>query len=260
MATYDDMTVVQYERYRTGGFTRYPRRTLDAWRRRQRAVYQRANVCTVMSEWAKASIVDDYGLAPEKVFVVGAGINVTFAAVPNREWQRPRFLIVARDWRRKNVPQVVEALEFVRETWADATLDIVGPYPGPTPDGVVAHGLLNPADHDDRARIAALYETATCFVMPSQFEPFGIAYAEAGAAGVPSIGTAIGGASELIGDGGFVVDPNSHSDLCAAMVAMCDPATARKLGKIAEARSVEFRWESVARRIVDALGANVPLG
>ena len=38
-------------------------------------------------------------------------------------------------------------------------------------------------------RGGAIGESATCFVMPSHFEPFGIVYVEAAAAGVPSIGT-----------------------------------------------------------------------
>ena len=47
-------------------------------------------------------------------------------------------------------------------------------------------GLFNPANHTDRGRMVALYSRATCFVMPSRYEPFGISYADAGSAGVPS--------------------------------------------------------------------------
>ena len=253
-ATYDDMTSIQHDRFGSEWFTRQPRRVRDAWFARQRAVFANATVCTVMSEWAAESVVNDFGVAWSKVAVVGAGVNYPFANAPARDWRTPRFLVVAQDWARKNVPQVVETFGAIRRDWPDATLDIVGPYPGPGPEGVVLHGRLNPASAVDRETMAALYSMATCFVMPSNFEPFGIAYADAGSAGIPSIGTTVGGAAELIGDGGVVVAPGDWKALREAMSSMCDPETACACGAIAVRRSAEFRWDRVARRIIDALG------
>lgn len=259
-ATYDDMTSVQHERYGSEWFTRQPRRVREAWFTRQRAVFTNATVCTVMSKWAGDSVVNDFGIAPSKVSVVGVGVNYPFANTPARDWSTPRFLVVAQDWRRKNVPQTVEAFAVVRRDSPDATLDIVGPYPGPARDGVVLHGRLNPANAEAREAMTRLYARATCFVMPSKVEPFGIAYADAGSAGVPSIGTTVGGAAELIGGGGAVVDPDDCQALVEAMRAMCDPDTARRCGAIALRRTAEFRWDHVARRIIDSLGLVVAAG
>ncbi len=253
-ATYDDMTVAQHEQYGGEWFLRHPRRVRKAWLQRQRAVYANATVCTVMSSWVADSLVNDYGLSRAKVAVVGVGVNYPFVASLDRDWSDPRFLVVAQDWRRKNVPQVVSAFADVRGDWPTAKLDVVGPYPGPPSEGVTLHGRLRPDSDQDRRTMLALYASATCFVMPSKFEPFGIAYADAGSAGVPSIGTSVGGAAELIGDGGTVVDPDDPGALRDAMRAMCDPHTARGCGAVAAQRSAEFRWDRVARRIVDALG------
>jgi glycosyltransferase involved in cell wall biosynthesis len=89
--------------------------------------------------------------------------------------------------------------------------------------------------------------------MPSRFEPFGMVYAEAAAAGVPSIGSTVGGAADAIGDGGLLVDPGDESALLDAMTAMCDPATAAALGRSALERADLFTWTAVARRLLHVL-------
>ena len=141
-ATYDDMTVPQHEQYGAGAFLRYPRHVRKAWHARQLANYMNATVCTVMSKWAGESIVIDFGVPRSKVAVVGVGVNYPFADTPTRDWSTPRFMVVAQDWRRKNVPQVIESFTTVRHEWPQATLDVVGPYPGPAPEGVSLHGPL----------------------------------------------------------------------------------------------------------------------
>jgi glycosyltransferase involved in cell wall biosynthesis len=91
--------------------------------------------------------------------------------------------------------------------------------------------------------------------MPSWSEPAGIAYLEAGAAGVPSIGSTVGGSAELIGDGGCVVDPADEQGLFDAMLGFSSGETARKAGERALARAGWFTWPMVARRILAALEA-----
>ena len=96
----------------------------------------------------------------------------------------PRFLFVGFDWERKNGDGVVRSFARVRESIPGARLDIVGSDARVGVEGVVGHGRLSLSDYDDRRRLDGLFETATCFVMPSWSEPAGISYLEAAAAGV----------------------------------------------------------------------------
>ena len=89
--------------------------------------------------------------------------------------------------------------------------------------------------------------------MPSLHEPAGIVYLEAASAGVPSIGATNGGAATLIGAGGLVVDPLDADQIYAAMLALADPETARRLGGLAQSHSRLFTWRKVAERLVRAL-------
>jgi glycosyltransferase involved in cell wall biosynthesis len=99
----------------------------------------------------------------------------------------------------------------------------------------------------------AAYEAATCLVLPSTIEPSAIVHLEAAAAGVPSIGTTVGGVEDLIGDGGRLVDPGDVDGLAAAMLELSDPELARDLGAAARRRAEWFTWPEIAKRIATVL-------
>ena len=102
-------------------------------------------------------------------------------------------------------------------------------------------------------RVEELFASATCFVLPSLVEPSALAYAEAAAAGVPSIGTAVGGSGDIIGEAGRILDPRDEEALLQAMLELCDPATARGLGALALERSKLFTYRAMAERVLRAL-------
>ena len=78
-------------------------------------------------------------------------------------------------------------------------------------------------------------------------------HAEAGAAGIASIGTICGGVSTVIGAGGRLVDPTSDEAIFEAMLELSDPQVAQSCGALALERSSLFTWEKVAQRLLRAL-------
>lgn len=257
LVTYDDMTIRQavafdYKAWRMAG------RDLR-WRiERQCHAYQQAAACCTRSAWAAASICSDYGIDPGKVKVVGVGRNREIAPSPRRDWTKPTFLIVAADWERKNGPRLLAAFAEVRQRHPRAVLHVVGNHPRIEAPGVQAHGYLSLNDEREKARLDELFALATCFVMPSLHEPLGISYAEAGAAGIASIGTLSGGAREIVGPGGIVVDPFELGQLIEAMDRFCDPDFAAAAGERARAHAELYTWRRVAKRILAALGRLSP--
>jgi glycosyltransferase involved in cell wall biosynthesis len=167
-------------------------------------------------------------------------------------------LFVGWDWARKNGDAVVRAFLALREQVPDATLDVVGHHPPLDDPGVTGHGPLSLLDPEARATVEQLFHRSTCFVMPSLIEPFGIVYVEAAMAGIPSIGTTIGGTSESIGDGGLRVDPEDPNALLRAMREMTDAATAAELGRIANARAAGLTWRLTAERILRSADLSWP--
>jgi glycosyltransferase involved in cell wall biosynthesis len=253
--TYDDMTVAQA----LAGYPEWQRLPgwASGWRRHlQAGLYRDAAACCVTSAWTGRSVVEDYGVAAAKVHVVGLGAGA-ITAPDDRSWEVPRFLFVGRDWERKNGAAVVRAFAGVRARHPDATLDLVGEHPPQSAPGVRDHGYIGLSGPDNRARLGRLFAQATCFVVPSRHEPTGIAFAEAAAAGLPSIGSIHGGSGEVIGPSGVVVDPERDYELASAMLALADPERARELGARARQQAQLYSWEAVARRFVRVLGLSL---
>ena len=255
-----DMTLLQ-ARATHPVFSRLSDGTANAFAERQRRVYSDAVALAPWSHWAARSLVDDYGADPARVHVVGAGRNHEVESPDARPWSPPRFLFVGREWERKGGPVLLEAFAAVQRALPEARLDVVGGHPPLDRPGVTGHGPLGFDVPDQARRVAALFAAATCFVMPSEVEPLGIVHAEAAAAGVPSIGSTVGGARTIIGDeGGRLTPPGDAAALEAAMLELGDPETARRMGEAARGRAAAFTWDAVAGRMLRALAPpGVPL-
>ncbi len=243
-------------------FSRMSAGAVKGWERRRARIYDSARMCAVASHWAGDSLIADYGLAPERVAVVGLGANHRIEAhTGERDWHTPRFLFVGIDWERKGGPLLLRAFSRLRETRPDASLDLVGGHPRVDAPGVSAHGPLSRERPRERELIARLFARATCLAMPSQVEPFGIVHIEAAAAGIPSIASSVGGPRDLIGaDGGLVVDPGDEEGLLAAMRRLSDPDVAKRMGGAARERARQYTWPKVAERLLGTLGLPIPDG
>jgi glycosyltransferase involved in cell wall biosynthesis len=250
--TFDDGTLAQmwrhpYSNLRTSAFRPA---SVCKWIHYQQESCRRADACFVTSSWAAASLIGDYGVHPSRVEIVGIGHKKVFGTTSERDWSRPRYLFVGIDWQRKNGAAVVNAFRRVRDVIPDATLHLVGGAPVFNEPGIVNHGLLSKGDPVGQELLRRLYASATCFVLPSRFEPAGIAYLEAGSAGLPVICTSEGGASELLGSGSIAVDPADVGAITQAMLLLSDPAVAKKVGKKAAREAEGSSWQHVARGIL----------
>jgi glycosyltransferase involved in cell wall biosynthesis len=237
---------------RAFGYPDVSRRNLSAVLRQQARLYKSAHACLVVSRWAADGLVSELAIDPRKVKVVGAGRNVHVTPPGDRDWSVPRFLFVGNSWERKNGEAVLLAFARLREDVPGAELHLVGEHPRICTEGVVAHGRLSFAVPDERRALERLFQRATCFVMPSWIEPFGIVYVEAASAGLPSIGTTVGGTGTSVGRGGLLVEPGDGAALLAAMRRLSEPAVARELGMVAQSRAASFTWRACAERVVRA--------
>lgn len=259
LATFEDMTMEQARRLGYPHWQAMSERTVGTLLAHQRRAYMQARACCAATRWAADSIVQHYGVPPEKVHVVGIGRNHD-PAPASRDWTPPRFLFVGADWERKNGGTVLRAFADVRRAIPGATLDVVGGHPRIDLEGVTPHGPLSLDSPGEREQVELLFQRATCFVMPSLYEPVGIVYAEAAAAGIPSIGSAVGGGADVIGDAGRVVDPTDEEELRIAMLELADPDRAAALGALATRRAARFTWRAVAERLLAVLALPAPSG
>lgn len=237
-----------------------PRAQLSAkeaswWMAYEAEVCRAATSVFTFSEFARASVIEDYGCSPERVAAVGAGANQLSESVAEKEDTTPRALFVGIDFTCKGGHVLLQAWPAVRERVPDAELIVVGPAgrpKGPLPEGVSWMGWV------DRARLARLYESASVFVMPSLFEAWGHSLIEAMGYGLPCIGTNCYAMPEIIDDGvtGRLVARGEPEPLAEALAELLgDPAKAAAMGRTAHARVLEERrWSDVVDRVLAHLG------
>ena len=252
IAVFCDITVMQAVELGYPEWRALSRRAIRARVDRQRRAYEQAAACCATTNWAGDSIVADYGIPRDKVFAVGVGRNHS-PGPATRNWSVPRFVWIGTDWYGKNGDAVLRAFTRVRHEYPEARLDLVGSHPYVDGDGVTGHGPLRLDHPAHRRRMGELLQTATCFVLPSRYEAAAIAYVEAGATGLPCIGTTVGGARELVGEAGRLVDPTDDEALFEAMLELSNPDTAARIGALALERAPLFTWSAVAERVVRAL-------
>ena len=255
VATYDDGTLAQFMRHSESDLrrSRFPEAEVCQWCDRQAVGMRHATACCVPTAWAAASVVHDYGVPDQKVHVVGMGHRPRRSDGKGRDWSHPRFLFVGVDWGRKNGPVVLTAFSRLRAEDPRATLDVVGNHPHLDEPGVRGHGFLPRDDKDAQQHLEELYARATAFVLPSRYDPFGVAYLEAASASLPVIATTEGGASEMLADAAITVNPDDVDGLVGAMRRLADPVVAEALGRRAARCAKEYTWQEVARRIMESL-------
>lgn len=222
-----------------------------SWRARETAVYRGARSIATFSRRVAESLQRDYGVPGERVHVVGAGANVYPESVERRD-DGETILFVGKDFRRKGGPILLRAFERVRRLRPSARLLIAGPRERLSlPAGATQLGEV-PMD-----RLVALFSRATVFTLPTLREPYGIAFLDAMACGLPCVGTTVGAVPEIIDHSrtGLLVPPRNEAALADALLTLlADPDLARTWGENGRA-VVESsrRWSHVAERIDVAL-------
>ncbi len=201
------------------------------------------------------------GIAADRVDVVPLGIGAGARAAPLpeaevRAWlgagDRPIVLCVAAKRPHKNLLRLIGALAAIpadrrpvlvipgyhtaheNELRARASeLGIV--------DDVRLLGWIEPAE------LEGLYAAAACFVFPSLIEGFGLPVLEAMSRGVPVACSGRGSLAEVAGDAALRFDPESESEIAAAIERLVtDRDEAARLRTAGRARAARFSWSATA--------------
>ena len=236
------------------------RKRIDQALRYEEAVAGQMTLIFTFSEYLRQSFIRDYRVSPERVVNVGGAINLTEIPpiAPGKSYTAKRLLFVGVEFERKGGPQLLEALQIVRQTHPTTELHIVGPQAlAVIWEGVVFHGNLSKADPAQKRKLQQLFEESTLFVMPSLYEPFGIAPLEAMLYQLPCVLTDAWALREHVTPGinGELVEKGSVDDLAAKLIAMLNsPDRLAAMG--ARARDMvlaRYTWDAVVARMVPYL-------
>ena len=236
----------------------------DAFRVSERAALAAVHHVIVTGKATARVLARDYAVPPERITVVLPGADAVAHACAGRG-HMVVLLSVGALVPRKGYDVLLAALAQVRDlSWR---LTIVGardrsPTTAAELDAAIAE--LDLADRVTLAgvvsseRLAALYTEADMFVLPSRFEGYGMAFAEALAHGVPVIGTIAGAIPETVPAGsGILVRPDDIPALATALrLLIADSAARLRLAAAARAAAAQLpTWPQSAKlfsRVLEA--------
>ncbi len=199
----------------------------------------------------------EFALIPNGINLEGFGSNVE--PIAKYKDGKINILFVGRMEKRKGLKYLLMAYSRLKWQFPDIRLIIVGPG---TPDKdsyrvLGEHSLqdvefVGGVSQDDLARY---YKTADIFCSPATGkESFGIVLLEAMASGTPIVASRLDGYATVMEDGmhGLMVPPKDDQALAAALRHMIqDPQMRAAMGAFGERRAYEFRWEHVAKQVMD---------
>lgn len=242
----------------------------------ERRAYRQMDHIFTVSDAARRSVVDDFGIPAERVTAVGTGLGqvlppadltngggttggVATDGVVARTGVAPggppQLLYVGKHREHdKGLDIVLDAFALLRDMGSGAALTIVGKLPPDVSEPPPGVEVVSWVETDE---LAALYARSDLFVMPARNEPWGLVYLEALSQGTPILGVDRHAFRELCGDGayGVIADrPEAVAVARAVADALADrPGLARK-GAAGRRFVAEFAdWNRVARRITDGI-------
>ncbi|WP_087485824.1 glycosyltransferase family 4 protein [Brachybacterium massiliense] len=223
--------------------------------------YRRAAVMFSASHAGRDDLVQNYGVAPEDVVIVGAGTTLPGIGELSEDFLAQRFaertvLFVGKDPVRKGLPELIEGVRLARESVEGLSLRVVGPaeaeVPGDEP-WVARHGLVQ-----DKATLSDLYASASMLALPAHRESYGLVIPEALSYGLPCLVSSTGELPHLVEDGSFgaVLPEIAPEQIAQRLVAaFADEAEYAKQSRRALERSRRHDWGTIARGMVAELTA-----
>ena len=198
---------------------------LEALKKRlnQRA-FGAAKHLVTWSEWAKASLVADYGVAPEKISVIPPGIDTDL-------WRQKRrvrtagplkLLFVGGDFPRKGGDTLLEAFGRLPPNLAHLTIVTKTQDIGNTSPSITVRHDIQP----NSGALLQLYSDADLFVFPTRGDCLPLAVMEALTSGLPVVTTTVGALPEAVthGETGWIVPPDDPAALAEALMTLAGDA------------------------------------
>ncbi len=229
------------------------------------ASIRRSEIVLCPSTFVRKSLLDRFGLEPDRVRVVSHWQEPVERGVLSSSKNRELvgsygryFLLPGIAYPHKRHVDLIEAFATLADEFADVSVVLTGgagPQSTQLTDqihrlnlGGRVHqlGRIPAADLDD------LYRSATALVFPSEYEGFGIPVLEAMARGCPVITTDVTSLPEVAGEATLLVPPRSPLLLAGAMRRLLtEPRLAARLSESGVEQAEQFDWRSTGTALLD---------
>ena len=216
--------------------------------------YARAAAIAVDSEFSKRELLDVLDVPETRVHVVYPGVAADFCSLERRPVRQAVVLVPGTVERRKNLEVLIRALPHL----PGVRVVSVGPS---TPyrdecdrlaEGLGVRDRIEFRGYVERADLLELYATCAVTAVPSRYEGFGYAAAQALCAGAPVVVADTSSLPEVAGGSAPVAavdDAAGWADAIARILGDPQNANARALAQRAGS-IVRFAWSASAAKMI----------
>ncbi len=222
-----------------------------------RIMLLRADAVTAISSYL-ADAPRLYGfVAP--VNIVPNGVDMHLFRLQGAKARGHRIVTVSRLVPKNGIDILIRAVAEAKKEIPDVQCTIIGEGPERENLETLATGLglgdaISFLGTVFYAKLPGYLHESDVFVRLSRSEGMGNAFVEALAAGLPAIGTRVGGIPDVIEDGktGFLVPPEDpHSAAQKILELLRDPVRGDALARLAQATLAHFNWDGIADKYAE---------
>ena len=211
----------------------------------------------VPSKSSRKDVIKDFSLKEASVEVVRNGIDLSFFYSSEKPYEDYKILSIASsDVPMKGLDYMIKAFPKIKKNFPKAKLSVLGKMR----EGGHTERLINSLDFKDdinfvsglsHSELREQYCSSHVVVIPSLYEGFGFAAAEAMACGVPVVVSDGGSLKEIIGDAGKVVIPRDENAIVDAVNELFSSKDLRKnivANGISRVKD-KFTWHNAALKL-----------
>jgi len=241
-----------------------PSARLSRWHSRTayRRMLEQAAVVLTVSEFLKARMANWFSVKPERIFVVGNGVEEEYfkaADMPRglsgEPSDSPFVLTVGGLNYMDGGDRIVLLARAMRKRLPEFRILVAGQqHEGRLKRQAMELPNVTLLGYQRAERLALYMRDAATLVFPTRYETFGIAAAEAMAAGTPLITCASTAVPEVVGDAGIYVDPDQPESVLEALVQLETRAELRSdLVRRGRQRARAYTWSACVARLQQIL-------
>ncbi|WP_414563556.1 MULTISPECIES: glycosyltransferase family 4 protein [unclassified Anabaena] len=231
------------------------------WGRWVRRALSECRVVFTVSEFSKQRMVDLLGGDPQKIIVVGNGVEQSFFDIASknpkdlkRPIEAPYTLVVGGLRQKKGGDYVLAVAEALLKRNSNLNIVVAGELEANYIEAAKSYSnitLLGMVSDED---LPQLLRKATSLLFLSLYEGFGMPALEAMAVGIPVIVSNKASLPEVVGNAGIIVNPEATEPIVEILVNLTENShLAEEYAQRGRKHSAQYTWSQCVDRVLTAL-------